>query len=164
MRCFEMYLKDILSDLRSDDEIYDLLKDSSLISAVAFYNEKEELDRWELIFFDKKKDKAYKIDVSPEGEYEIYESELLDDKFKNVHVDVESLRVNEEEAMRIAHRHFMESYYNKKINGLFLVLDVINHTWNINMLSSFYSIIQISIDFISGEVVSSREVELIHEG
>ncbi len=155
-------LQQILQDMLNDDETYDLLKNSKIIGAVGFYDEKETLEKWEIIFYDDIEDKAFKINVDNDLNYEIYESELLDEKFKGAGLDPSHNFLNEEEVLKIAFAYFMEHYKDKEINSMFLVLDVIEKRWQVNLITPMLSVIQISLDMNTGNVLEDKEVTLAH--
>ncbi|GEM_PF-5420558 len=155
-------LKEIIEDLMCDDETSTLLENCTLISAVGFYGDKENLEKWELIFYDLLNDKAYKIDVDHELNYRIYESELLDKRFKDILFDVSSDFIDEDEALRVSFDHYMSHYRNKEIESMFIVLNTLDNLWHLNLLTRYLSVIQISVDLYSGEVKDSKEVNLIH--
>jgi len=45
---------------------------------------------------------------------------------------------------------------------MFLVLNVMDKLWHLNLITRYFSVIQISVDLYSGEIRDSKEVSLVH--
>ena len=160
-----MKLKEALYLVREDEELGEMLKDMPFIGASTFTDMNENIKMWELNFYNPDKENVVRIIIDEDKVYEIYEGDFANpkdkDKFRDFRKQDVGIEIDEEKALDIAREEYFKKY-DMKVERILIVYSAYENAWSINLFSSSsLKVIQIKIDAVTGDILLSREVDMV---
>lgn len=153
-------LKEIKNMLEKDLELSEQLKDKFFIGALTYFEgESEQINRWELNYYDPKTKKVLRYIVDDEG-YDVYEGDLLNN-LEEIPKDIDII-VDEEEALNKAHEAYMNNHKGKEVIGVLIALDMVKGKWMISLITKDLKAIQYIIPLTDTNNIEEKEVSLAH--
>ncbi len=153
-------LKEIKNMLEKDLELSEQLKDKFFIGALTYFEgESEQINRWELNYYDPNTKKVLRYIVDDEG-YDVYEGDLLNN-LEEIPKDIDII-VDEEEALNKAQEAYMNNHKGKEVIGVLIALDMIKRKWMISLITKDLKAIQYIIPLTDTNNIEEKEVSLAH--
>ncbi|MCF7866113.1 hypothetical protein K9M18_01590 [Candidatus Woesearchaeota archaeon] len=111
---------------------------------------------WEFGFYNKQSDKIVVFESSPVKR--LPEQEVFKKEGDVKPINIDETAISYDEAMQITEHIRREKYSSDQIAKYIVILQYIHkQVWNITLISTAFSIINIRIDSMTGEVISSNK-------
>lgn len=143
--------------LLESEEFQDFVKNEEGYYLVHGYlmEEKNKTPAWEFGFYNEQKDKIIVFQTEPIKR--LPEEEVFKEGNTLNKLDLDKVKINLDEASKIAEQVRQEKYKSEQIMKQINILQNLHkQVWNITLVSTAFNIINIKIDSETGEMISSN--------
>ncbi|MCK5474080.1 MAG: hypothetical protein KAI53_01625 [Candidatus Aenigmarchaeota archaeon] len=149
-----MDIKDAIKKIKESPD-FSKLEGKTLCSAIAFTNKDNDIDKWELNYYDGDTKKINRVVVSDVVEL-FPENSLFKEDSAVSQINENDIVVTTKDALKIAMKH-NETQYKQQAQKMFIALHAGKTPhWSINIITNVLSVIQIKISAKTGKIIESK--------
>jgi hypothetical protein len=157
-----MNIKEALKKFSTSKKTLDIKKDSYLCSAFTFVKPSEKISYWDLNYYNPKKGEITRVRIG--NEIVIFGSDKPLKKGKVKKINTDDLKIDSSKIIEIAKEYEKKNYKHETQKILLSLHSNKTQFWSVNLITKSLSIIQIKINPKNGEIIESKEHNLLYTG
>lgn len=149
-----MDIKDAIKKIKESPD-FSKLEGKALCSAIAFTNKENDIDKWELNYYDNNTKKINRVVVSDVVEL-FPEDSLFKEDNTIGHINESDIAITTKDALKIATKH-NEKEYKQQAQKMFIALHAgKTPLWSVNIITNVLSVVQIKLSAKTGKIIETK--------